>query len=469
MTELHRLTARQMVDLLRRGEVTPLEAVDAATARIKAVDGAVNALPTVALERAREQARKFNLTQANSLLAGLPVAIKDLVDVQGVRTTYGSKVFADHVPSRSDITVETLERNGAIVLAKSNTPEFGAGGTTYNAVFGKTLNPWDATKTSGGSSGGSAAALATGQVWLATGSDLGGSARTPASFCSIVGYRPSPGRVARGPAPMPFNTIWVEGPMARNVDDVALMLDAMAGEHPDDPISLPAPAKSFTESAAARTKPARIAYSHDLGLATVSREVIEACDTAMQKLRGVGLKIEDAHPDLHDALAIFEVMRTFTWTTALTPIVTAHRDKLATDVVWNIEKGLKYTAGELSRAELARTKLYYRAVEFFRDYDVLICPTTVSPPFDASLRYVEQVEGKKFENYVDWLTLTFAITMTSCPVVALPCGFTKSGLPVGLQIVGKPKGDAALLAIALFLEDALGIASLVPIDPRDGK
>ena len=234
MSDLFRVSARAAVDLLRKGEVSPLDMVDAAAARIEATDGALNALPTPCIERARDHARRImagGSAQAGNgaWLAGLPLAVKDLNDGAGVRRTYGSTLFADHVPERSDVMVETLEGNGAIVIGKSNTPEFGAGGNTFNDVFGQTRNPWNTAMTCGGSSGGSAVALAVGQCWLATGNDLGCSLRTPAAFCSVVALRPSPGRVARAPTRLPYDTLWVQGPMARNVGDVALMLDAMVG------------------------------------------------------------------------------------------------------------------------------------------------------------------------------------------------------------------------------------------------
>ena len=251
--DLCMLTAVEAVALLRSGRVSSRELVEAALRRIEQVDPQLNALPTVCAERAFEQADRAD---RDTPLAGLPIAVKDLNDVAGVRTTYGSPIYADHVPDRSDFMVERLEQRGAVVVAKSNTPEFGAGGNTFNEVFGETRNPWDTSRTCGGSSGGSAAALASGQVWLATGSDLGGSVRTPAGFCGVVGVRPSPGRVAAGPSPLPFETMSVEGPMGRTVADAALMLDAMAGLDPRDPLSLEAPARPFADAAAAPTLPA---------------------------------------------------------------------------------------------------------------------------------------------------------------------------------------------------------------------
>jgi amidase len=467
--DLCRLTARALVDLLRRGKVSPKEAIDAALARIQATDGAVNALPTLCPERAYQAARTLGKgdqdREAPGWLAGLPVAVKDLNDVAGVRTTFGSLVYKDRVPDRSDVMVETLEKRGAIVLAKSNTPEFGAGANTFNEVFGKTRNPWHTAKTAGGSSGGSAAALASGQVWLATGSDLGGSLRVPASFCAVVGLRPSPGRVARAPVKVPFDPLWVEGPMARTVDDLALMLDAMAGEHPEDPLSLPTPGESFQAAAAARRLPKRVAFSRDLGIVPVASEIAAICERAARRFQDLGVPVDEASPDLKDAPAIFATLRAALFVALLGPLLETDRDRLKPEVVWNIEQGMKLTADAISRAERARTALYYRTVEFFRTYDLLVCPAVVVAPFDVDTRFVAEVEGRRFNNYFEWLALTFAITLTACPALSLPCGFTGAGLPVGLQLVGRPRGEATLLSAAAGLEDAFRFIDRLPIDP----
>ncbi len=471
--DLYRLTARAMVDLLRRGKVSPREAIDAALARIRATDGAVNALPTLCPERAYQAARTLGKgdqdREAPGWLAGLPIAVKDLNDVAGVRTTLGSLVYKDRVPNRSDVMVETLEKRGAIVLAKSNTPEFGAGANTFNEVFGKTRNPWHTAKTAGGSSGGAAAALASGQVWLATGSDLGGSLRVPASFCAVVGLRPSPGRVARAPAKLPFDPLWVEGPMARTVDDLALMLDAMAGPHPEDPLSLPTPSESFQAAAAARRAPKRVAFSRDLGIEPVAGEIATLCERAARRFQDIGVHVDEACPDLKDAPAIFATLRAALFVTLLGPLLETHRDMLKPEVVWNVEQGMKLTADEISRAEHARAALYYRTVEFFRTYDLLLCPAVVVAPFDVDTRFIAEVEGRRFNSYFEWLALTIAITRTACPALSLPCGFTGDGLPVGLQMVAGPRGEAALLSAAAWAEEAFGVAGRLPIDPVGGR
>jgi amidase len=472
-SELTRLTAQAAMRLLRQGQVSPLELIDAALARIAATDGALNALPTLCADRARDRARRLMESAAAvapgpGWLAGLPIAVKDLNDVAGVRTTHGSPIYADHVPVRSDIMVERLEANGGIVLAKSNTPEFGAGANTFNAVFGETLNPWNTRLTVGGSSGGSAAALAAGQVWLATGSDLGGSLRTPASFCSIVGLRPSPGRVAHGPSPRPFGTLSVEGPMGRTVGDVALMLDAMVTRHPEDPLSLDPPAQPFQVAAAERELPARVAFSPDLGITPVDAEVVEVCAAAARRFAEAGVIVEEGCPDFSGAAECFGVLRALGFVAGHRDHYEQHRDKLKPDVIWNIERGLALTATDIARAELARGALYHRVVAFFRSYDLLLCPAACVPPFDVGTRWLKELNGVAFDNYVEWIRITYAITLTSCPALSLPCGFTRDGRAVGLQMVARPRGEAELLGAAACLEDILGLAGRVPIDPRAG-
>jgi amidase len=467
------LSAREAVRLLRRGEVTPLELIDAALERIAATDGALNALPTLCAERARDQARRLMAAPHKTeplppgWLAGLPIAVKDLNEVTGVRNTFGSPIFADNVPARSDIMVEMLEANGAITLAKSNTPEFGAGANTFNEVFGETRNPWNTALTCGGSSGGSAVALAAGQVWLATGSDLGGSLRTPASFCNVVGLRPSPGRVANGPRERPFGTLGVEGPMARTVGDVALMLDAMAGSHPSDPMSLERPAHSFQSAADERRLPRRIAFTQDLGgLVPVDKRVRAICAAAAARVAGEGVIVEEASPDLSGTSHIFRVLRAARFVAGLGPLYERKRAMLKPDIIWNIEVGLKLTAAEIGAAERAHGALYHRTVAFFGDYDLLLCPAAPVPPFPVEQRWVKEIDGVALDNYTGWLTLAAAITLTSCPAISVPCGFTDGGLPVGLQIVAPPRGEAALLSAAAAIEAMMDLPERAPIDPR---
>ena len=470
MNELVRLTARQAVDLLRRRAVSPTELIDAALQRIDETDGALNALPTLCADRARGHAVKLTDTSISDpppgYLYGLSIAIKDLKDVAGVRSTRGSPIFADHIPEESDLLVTILESKGGIVLAKSNTPEFGAGANTFNEVFGKTRNPWNTATTCGGSSGGSATALAAGQVWLASGSDLGGSLRIPASFCSVVGLRPTPGRVAHGPKPTPFATLSVEGPMGRTVGDVALMLDAQAGAYAGDPLSIPAPETLFVECVDSPTPPRRAAYSPDLGLAPVDSEVAAICESALSHFRDIGAVVELAAPDLGDAEWVFQTLRGAQFAGGMSDLLSEHRSLLKDEIIWNIEHGMGLSVEEIGRAEVERGGIINRTAEFFKEYDVLVCPTVVSPPFDVDIRYLTDIDGHTFPTYVSWLILTFALTLTGCPVISVPCGFTRFGLPVGIQIMAPWREEGYLLGVAALFEQAAGLSGLVPLEPR---
>ncbi len=470
MNDLIKMTATEVVDLLKTGKVSPSELLDASEARIRETDDAVNALPTLCFDRARAHAAKLAKERAADRqgphLHGLPITIKDLTPVKDVRFTLGSPIFADQVATYSDMMVERLEERGGIVVGKSNTPEFGAGGQTFNEVFGTTTNPWDTSRTPGGSSGGAAAALAAGQVWLAQGSDLGGSLRTPASFTGVVGLRPSPKRVAHGPLRLPFSTYPVEGPMARNVADTALFLDMMAGSHILDPGSLPAPEVSYVDALKNIPKFGRIAYSSDLGQCPVDPEVAEICARAAADFARYCGGVEEACPDLHDAEEIFQTLRAQMFIANHAPLLAAHRDKLKPEVIWNVEKGARLTADEIGAAQRAQGELYVRVVEFFSKYDFLLAPAAIVPAFTHDKRYVEEVNGVKFDNYMSWLALPSMLTVTCCPVISIPCGFTKSGLPVGLQIMGPNAREDRVLQAAYAFERDHDFAARLPIDPR---
>jgi amidase len=467
VVELTAKSACEIVDLLNRGEVTPLDCLDALEIRTTTVEGAVNALPTLCFDRARDQARRLMQRPLGSRgrLAGLPVPIKDLTDVAGVRTTHGSTIFADHVPETSDILVETIETEGGVIYAKSNTPEFGAGANTFNDVFGVTLNPWNTSLSAAGSSGGAAVALATGTAWLAQGSDLGGSLRNPASFCSVVGLRPSPGRVASSPGATIDRLLSVNGPMGRSVEDTALLLDAMTGDNSADPMSLPR-TENFLAAARSGWRPARIAFSADLGVTPVDPEVATICSAAAARFGEIGVVVEEAHPDLSEAHDTFQVLRGMAFATNYAGLLERYRDKMKPEVVWNIEKGLSYSMEDVVRAENNRAAMFRRMNAFFDEYDLLLCPATIVAAYPASERYVKECAGYTFSNYVEWLAIAYAITLTTSPALSLPCGFTSDGRPVGLQIVGPARAEGRILAGARALELVLDLRSGAPIDPR---
>ena len=473
--ELIRLPATAVVARLRRREVSPLELIDAAEARIRAVDGAVNALPTLCLERAREHAqelmagRRREAENEPGWLAGLPVVIKDLVDVAGVRTTYGSPIFRDHVPSSSHPLVLRIERKGGIVIAKSNTPEFGAGGNTFNEVFGRTRNPWNTALTCGGSTGGGAVALATGMAWLAHGSDHGGSLRGPATLCSVVGLRPSPGRVTRGTANNLFSPLSVQGPMARNVADLALFLDTMAGFCPRDPLTFDAPASPFVAACGGPARRLRIAFTASYGgRVPVDRETRDICAREVRRFESLGCVVEEAFPELGPVEEIFLALRSQHFVVERELQLQTHRDLIKPDIIWNTEQGLTSTPSRLAWADRERAALFRRFADFFQDWDVLVTPGAPTPAWDVMVRARDEIDGVKLSNYIAGSVLTSAITLTSCPAVAVPCGFDRHGRPIGLQIIAPARSESTAMSAASLFEQASGLDRMLPIDPRAG-
>lgn len=459
-------SATEVVGLLRKGEVTPLDLLDALESRIAEVDSKVNALPTLCFDRARDHAKKIMAKPAaeRGLLAGMPVPIKDLTNVAGVRSTQGSLIFKDTVPAASDALVTHLENEGGIVYAKSNTPEFGAGANTFNEVFGATVNPWNTKLSAAGSSGGAAVALKTGMAWLAHGSDMGGSLRNPAAFCGIVGMRPSPGRCGHSLVTQMDSTLSVQGPMARNVEDCALLLDALAGEMTADPLSKPRPATSFLDQSRSGWKPKKVAYSADLGITPVEPEVVEITRAAAKRLADQGVIVEEATPDFREAHECFQTLRAVSFATGMSTLLKNHRDKLKPEVIWNIEKGLALKAEDIVKAEHQRATLMNRCRAFFEEYDLLLCPGAITPAYPVEQRYLAACNGVQFETYIDWLAIVYAITLASVPSVCVPAGFTKAGLPVGLQVVANINLDGRALAGAKMIESVLGLDAK-PIDP----
>lgn len=456
------------VDRLRQGKISPREMLASIRTRVETVDPIVNALPTLCFDRAERFAAILEDKPAaeRGYFAGLPWPIKDSVAVAGVRTTYGSLAYAENVPQVSDYVVEAIEAEGGVVFAKSNTPEFEAGSNTFNSVFGRTLNPWNLSRSAGGSSGGAAVAVATGMAFLAQGSDFACSLRYPAAFCNVVGIRPSPGLVPQGPSALPFQVLSVIGPLARNVPDVALALDGMARFEPRDPLSRACAVGSFLAASQAPRRPYRAALSMTLGLAAVDRAVQDTVCEAVGQLASAGLAIEETQPDLTNCDRTFRILRGFQFAALWHEAHRHHRNKLKPEVIWNIEEGLKLSAAEISEAEAERARLRLRMLDFLNTHGVLITPTAPVEPFPVAQRYVDTIDGQKLATYLDWLILGYAITVCGCPAISIPCGRSTNGLPVGLQLIGRPYREAELLSVAAWCEGTLNHSLTRPIGPN---
>lgn len=469
MHELIQKSATEVVDLLRRKEVQPLELIDVAEARATEVDPQINAMPITCFDRARRQAATLSedtARNAQSWLGGLPVGVKDLQHVAGVRTTMGgSPIFKDHVASLSSRDVQNLESNGGVVVGKLASPEFGFNATTYSQLFGYTRNPWDTRLSTAGSSGGSAAAVASGMVWAASGSDMGASIRTPASFCGIVGHRPSPGLVPKGPGSHIFSYLPVIGPMARNVSDTALMLNAMVGQNSADPISYP-PATDYLKSARDPKLPKRIGLSVDLGITHCDSEIAALTRATGSALQEQGCIVEEAHPDLTGAMDVVHAIRGTWHNISMAPLVEKYPDLVTDEIKWTVERAQQLTMMDYALAERRREEIIHSVNVFFETYDCLICPANVVPQFPVEWTSVSEHEGHTFESYIDWIAITFSITLTACPVISVPCGLLKSGMPLGLQLIGPPRSDLELYRFAAAFEQVVDFKSRVPITPE---
>jgi len=449
------------VELARRlgsGEISAREILAAHLEQIAAVNAAVNAIVTLVPERAEAAARAADDAFARGVpvgpLHGLPIAHKDLALTAGIRTTMGSSIFADHVPDEDELFVERIRSAGAIVVGKTNTPEFGTGSHTFNTVFGLTKNPYDLARSPGGSSGGAAAALACGMVPLADGSDVGGSLRNPASFCNVVGFRPTPGRVPSWPSDDPAQVLGVDGPMARTVADTALLLSAMAGPDPRIPISLPEPGADFAPPFPHDRSRGLVAWASDAaGTMPFDPEVVRVLEGARPVFEELGWRTESAFPNLSEARRVFLVERARMYA-ALGPLMDAHPGQMKATVVWNIGEGRRLTETDLTEAERLRAAIRSRMAVFFERFDVLVMPVAQVPPFDADLEYPVEVGGQPMDTYLDWMESCWCITVTGSPAISVPCGFTPDGLPVGMQIVGRPGEDLRVLQVAHAFEAA---------------
>ena len=445
--------------MIRRGEVSAVEVLNAHLERIERVNPALNAIVTYVPELALETARAADDRQARGeelgLLHGLPIAHKDLAETAGIRTTMGSLVFRDYVPEADDLIIARLKAAGCITLGKTNVPEFGAGSHTFNSVFGATRNPYDMTKTCGGSSGGAAVGLAAGMIPIADGSDLGGSLRNPASFCNVVGFRPSPGRVPSYPTSMAWSALSVVGPMGRSVQDVALMLQATAGYDSRAPISLHEPAAFFAQPLERDFAEARIAWSLDLGCLPVDKRVRDTIEAQLPVFSDLGCRVEQAQPDFSDAYDIFQTLRAWGFAQGFAEHFEQFGEEpFKESIRWNAAKGRSLSGVDISSAEVKRTELYHRVREFLEIYDYLLLPTAQVPPFPIEWEYPRVINGVEMETYIDWMMSCAYITVTGLPAISVPCGFTEEGLPVGLQIVGRPHADFEVLQLAYAFQEA---------------
>ena len=457
MTELCDLSAVEARRLIGRKALSPVELTAACIARIESVDGSVNAMVTRCFDRARSEAQAAEdaVMRGDDLgaLHGLPMGVKDLNVTEGVLTTFGSPLHADNVPPEDERIISALRQAGAIVVGKTNTPEFGAGANTKNAVFGATVNPFDTARICGGSSGGSAVALATGMVPICTGSDTGGSLRTPASFCGVVSHRGTPGLVPSDRRGIGLTTYNVQGPMARTVADTSLMLSAMAANDSCDPLSGPVDADSFLDVQPIDLSQLRIAWSTDLGCVPVDKDIARIFEERVGRIASCFKSCERHDPDMERALDVFWYIRGIAFLAGRMDAYRNNRDKLGPNVISNVEAGLKMKPEEIGWANAEQTAIYRRFQHFFEDFDVLLCPGNSVPPFPIEQLYCDEINGEKTANYVEWLGIASAITLTGHPVTLIPTGLDHTGTPLGMQVVGPRRhADRFTIGVAAAIE-----------------
>jgi amidase len=459
MTDLLTHTAHELRQMIGTKAVSPVELFDACVARIDAVDGAVNAVVARDFERGRDAARAAEAqVMAGAPLGalhGLPVGVKDLTPTGELTTTFGSLVYQDNVPAADDPLVANIRRAGGIIIGKTNTPEFGAGANTVNRVYGATVNPFDPVLSCAGSSGGSAVALATGMMPLATGSDLGGSLRTPASFCGVVGHRPSPGTVTHETRPHGWSPLFVEGPMAANVPDAALLLSAMVGPSALDPLARDLRPEPFLRLADVDLSSLRVAFSADLGCVPVAAEVKAAFRQKAERMAPLFASADWIDPAIDDVHWTFETLRAVGFADALTDYIAQHRDLAGPNVIANTQLARRISVADVARAQARHTEIVRRFQRWFAGIDLLICPAASAVPFPVEQLFVSEINGETLDTYITWCALAYAITLTTYPATAIPCGLGPTGMPFGIQVVGRYHDDAGTLAAAAALERAL--------------
>ncbi len=455
------MPAHVIANLVKTNKVSPKEVAKTFLERIEKINPSINAYCTVAEESALKTAVKLEKQMKAGLppgpLAGVPVSIKDVTLTKGIRTTFGSLLYKDYVPEVDSLVVARLKAAGAIIIGKTNTPEFAAGGSTYNDLFGPTRTPWNTAYNSGGSSGGSAAAVAAGLCALAEGNDLGGSLRIPASFCGIVGMRPSPGRIPFYPNDLYWDTLSLEGPMARSVDDLALMFDVMAGPDKRSPVALMPQEASYFDSVKQSIDSKcsfKVAWSDNLNLTPVDHEVLEVARQSIKTFEQLGCKVTEDCPDFSGLQETAAVLRGVRY-------AALYQDELEKpqflklvnpNIIGNARQGLALTAAAIAKADQHRSRLWQQMLGFFEQYDLIAVPTVPIKPFPADTTYPTEINGQKMRSYIDWIMLTYAFSVSGLPAISIPCGLTKDGFPVGLQLAGKPGGERELLIAAACFE-----------------
>lgn len=454
------LPAVELARLIRERTVSCVEVMQAHLAQIERVNPLVNAIVTLLPEPALAAAQQADAALAHGAavgpLHGLPIAHKDLALTKGIRTTFGSPIFQDFVPDEDALIVERLRAAGAITIGKTNTPEFGAGSQTFNPVFGVTRNPYDTSRTCGGSSGGAAVALACGMIPLADGSDMGGSLRNPAAFCNVVGLRPAPGRVPIYPTEADGLPLSVEGPMARTVRDVALMLSVISGPDARSPSAIASSGEHFRAPLERDFQGVRVAWSRNLRLFPVDGRITSVLEGQRTVFTDLGCEVVDDEPDLRDADEVFKVLRAWSFHMGFSEFLETHRAQLKDTVIWNIEAGAQLSGAQVGRAWKLRTAIYQRVRAFFERYEYLLLPVTQVPPFDTGLPYISEINGVPMGTYIDWMQSCYLMTVTGLPAISVPCGFTPEGLPVGLQIIGRHQNERGVLQLAHAFEQATG-------------
>jgi len=457
----------EMARLIRTRKLSAREALAAHLKQIERVNPKVNAIVTLVAEMAAAEAAKADETQARKetlgLLHGLPVAHKDLMETRGIRTTFGSPLYRDYIPTEDDLVVERMRRAGAIIIGKTNTPEFGAGSQTFNKVFGATYNPYDLSKTCGGSSGGAAVALACGLVPVATGSDTGGSLRNPAAFCNVVGFRPSIGRVPNPKAAFAWSTLSTSGCLGRSVADLAFALSTIAGPDSRAPLSINEPGTRFAKPLDRNFKNVRVAWFKNFSGVPFDARVRNLVDGHRTTFESLGCIVEHAEPDFAPAEIAFRVLRAWNSANTYGERLREHPDAFKETLKSEIEEGLRLTSMDLGRAETAHGQLWRRFQAFLEKYEYFVLPTTQLPAFDVNTPYPTEIAGVKFNSYIDWMKSCWYISATGNPAASVPAGFTPEGLPVGIQIVGRHNEDFSVLQMANAFEQATDFGKKRPV------